>query len=168
MDQGSPSQPLQSQVSPRDLHPPPLPCCHSASCEGTRRCLPVLQYVAHWRRDICIWRYLGDWKDFMSHPFPTASWPWCPCRPPSFVVNNKFSELRSLKQFSWKREVQYLQKKVCVGENLVISEIFVAGLGEFLARAFLHIAQVLYVLVANPVTIRIKPTIFSSSKTNLQ
>ena len=34
--------------------------------------------------------------------------------------------------------------------NLIIGEIFVAGLGKFLARAFLHISKVFDVLVTHP------------------
>ena len=88
---GSRFQPLQSQVSPRDLLPPPLPCCHFVSFEVTRHCLPGPQYAAHWREEIFefgdIWE-IGVWKHLLCHPFPTAPWPWCPCRPPSFVCQN--------------------------------------------------------------------------------
>lgn len=110
MDQGSPSQPLQSQVSPRDLRPPPLPCSHSASFEVTRRCLPVPQYAAHWRRDIWTWWY---WEDFMIHPFPTAPWPWCPCRPPSFLSTINFQIKNALVKTLKMRSATFTKRSVC-------------------------------------------------------
>ena len=60
--------------------------------------------------------------------------------------------MASLKEYHEKEWCNICKKKYVLRENLVISEIFEAGLGQFLARAFLHITQVLYVLVADPVS----------------
>ena len=50
------------------------------------------------------------------------------------------------------------------GGDLVICKILVASLGKFLARAFLYVAQVLYVLVANSGTSGMKKQNFLSLK----